>query len=146
LDKYDTVKHLQSTTKPETAQQASGRILVAEDDAANQNLFEVLLKKMGCQFVIVSDGKEAVEKVTAENFDLVLMDIQMPVMNGCDATKAIRRAGITTPIIAVTAFAMVGDSKKCLDAGCDDYLSKPINQKELMEMLQKYLPVENKTL
>jgi len=101
---------------------------------------------MGCQFVIVCNGKEAVEKITAENFDLVLMDMQMPVIDGDDATKAIRKAGITTPIIAVTAFAMVGDSKKCLNAGCDDYISKPINQKELMEMVQKYLPIENKTL
>jgi PAS domain S-box-containing protein len=142
LDKYDTVKHLQDTEQTETSQQASGRILVAEDDAANQNLFEVLLKKMGCQFVIVSDGKEAVEKITAENFDLVLMDMQMPVMDGDEATKAIRKAGITTPIIAVTAFAMVGDSKKCLDAGCDDYLSKPIEYKELRAMLQKYLHVK----
>ena len=96
---------------------------------------------MGCQFVIVSDGKEAVNKIKAENFDIILMDIQMPVMNGLEAAKAIRRAGIKVPIIAVTAFAMVGNRKKCFDAGCNDYISKPLDYKELVEMMKKYLHV-----
>ncbi len=144
LDKYDTVKHLQETGHAETHQQRfSGKILVAEDDPANQNLFEVLLKKIGCQFTIVSDGEEAVDKIQAENFDLVLMDIQMPNMNGFEAIRAIRNAGIKVPIIAVTAFAMTGDSKKCLDAGCDGYLSKPVDIKELSETIGQYMTAVN---
>jgi signal transduction histidine kinase/ActR/RegA family two-component response regulator len=141
LDKYDTVTHLQKTepTKTHQQQRFSGKILVAEDDPANQALFEVLLKKSGCQFTIVPDGKEALDKIMAENFDLVLMDMQMPNMNGFDATKAIRRAGIEVPIIAVTAFAIVGDSKKCLDAGCNDYLSKPIDIEELNKTIEQYM-------
>jgi len=144
LDKYDTVKHLQETVGKETHQQRfSGKILVAEDDTANQTLFEVLLKKTGCQFTIVSDGKEAVDKIQAENFDLVLMDMQMPNMNGIEATKVIRRAGIKVPIIAVTAFAMIGDSKKFIDSGCDGYLSKPIDIKELNEIIGQYMTAAN---
>ena len=137
-DKYDTVKHLQ--------QKFSGNILVAEDDPDNQTLFKVLLKKTGCQFTIVSDGKEAVNKIKAENFDLVLMDMQMSNMNGFDATIAIRDAGIKVPIIAVTAFAMTGDSKKCLDAGCNGYLAKPIDITKLNKTIAQYMPAVNTVL
>ena len=142
LDRYDSVKHLQNTEQTEPVTKLSGRILVAEDDPANQGLFEVLLKKTGCQFVIVSDGKMVLEKIKAEDFDIILMDIQMPVMNGYETTTAIREAGIKVPIIAVTAFAMVGDREKCFEAGCNDYISKPLDHKELLEMLQKYLQVK----
>ena len=147
LDKYDTVTHLQKTEHTEMRQQKfSGKILVAEDDPANQALFEVLLKKTGCQFTIVSDGQEAVDKVKAENFDLVLMDMQMPNMNGFDATRAIRRAGIKVTIVAITAFAMTGDDEKCLDAGCNDYMSKPIDITKLNETIGQYMTAINAVL
>ena len=117
----------------------SGRILVVEDNPTNQLLVETLLAKLGLQFVLACDGVEAVEKAAAEFFDLILMDIQMPNMNGYQAAEALRKKGIETPIVALTAHAMEGDRQKCLDAGCDDYLSKPVNRNKLMGMLDKYL-------
>ena len=89
---------------------------------------------------IAEDGNEAVEKALAQKFDLILMDMMMPHMNGYDATDELRKQGITTPIIALTANAMKGDEQKCIDAGCDDYLAKPINREKLLKKLNKYLP------
>ncbi len=97
---------------------------------------------MDLEITVVDDGKQAVQKALEKQFDLIFMDIQMPNMNGYDATDALRKQGITTPIIALTANAMKGDDKKCIDAGCDDYLTKPINRDKLMEMLQKHLSPE----
>ena len=99
----------------------------------------MLLKKVGLEPVLVEDGQAAVEKVQNEQFDLVLMDIQMPVMTGYEATKTLRKNGYMTPIVALTANAMKEDQTKCLEAGCDDYLSKPINRNKLHEVLDKYL-------
>ena len=118
-----------------------GRILVAEDSLTNQTLIELLLKKLGLEVVIVENGQQAVQKAMTEKFDIILMDIQMPVMNGYEATENLRREGIKTPIVAVTACAMKGDDKKCFSAGCSDYLSKPIDRKKLIETLSKYLSV-----
>ena len=77
---------------------------------------------------------------------MILMDIQMPNMNGYEATKAIREKGIETPIVALTANAMKGDEKKCTDAGCDDYLSKPLDRRELIAKIHKYLGLEEETV
>ena len=120
----------------------SGHVLVAEDVVGNQVLLESLLNKMGLQVTIAADGNEVLQKALTRQFDLILMDIQMPYMNGCEATKALRKEGITTPIVAQTAYAMKGDHKKCLEAGCDDYLPKPIDCNRLTAILGKYLPVE----
>jgi CheY-like chemotaxis protein len=98
---------------------------------------------MGADVTVSSDGNEALREALGQEFDLILMDIQMPRMNGYEATEAIRKAGITTPIIAVTAYAMKGDEEKCLEAGCDGYLAKPIDQTELVQILNKYLPVKS---
>ena len=121
----------------------SGHVLVAEDTPTNQMLIRVLLEQAGLQVVIVNDGNQAVQKAITQQFDLVLMDIQMPNMNGYDATKVIRKKGITTPIIALTAHAMKGDDKKCLNAGCDDYLTKPIDRRALLEVIGKYLSAKS---
>lgn len=120
----------------------SGHVLVAEDVKTNQMLTELLLKQMGLEVTIASDGKEAVDKALARKFDLILMDIHMPNMNGYEATKSLRAEGITTPIIALTADAMKGDDKKCIEAGCDDYLAKPVSRKELLQKIRKYLASE----
>jgi signal transduction histidine kinase/CheY-like chemotaxis protein len=115
----------------------SGRILVAEDAKANQTLIQILLQKMGYQVTIVEDGQQAVDRLRGETYDIILMDMQMPVMNGYEATREIKTMGIRTPVIAVTAHAMKGDEQKCFDAGCDGYLTKPIDKTKLAEVLCK---------
>ena len=117
------------------------RLLVAEDNPVNQTLAAALLRREGHTVTIVEDGLAAVEAVTNETFDAVLMDVQMPRMNGLDATAAIRaldrELGRHTPIIATTAHAMRGDQDRCLDAGMDGYVSKPIRLDELRRVLNE---------
>jgi len=119
-----------------------GRVLLAEDSPTNQALVELLLKKLGVEVVIVENGQQAVQKALAEKFDVILMDIQMPVMDGYEATNQLRKNGVKVPIIALTAYAMKGDDEKCFAAGCSDYLSKPIDRKKLIVTIMKYLAVK----
>jgi len=118
------------------------RILLAEDNQVNQRLAVRLLEKQGHLVVVASTGREALEAVSREEFELILMDVQMPVMNGYDATRAIRacerNSGRHIPIIALTAYAMHGDREICLEAGMDDYLSKPIQIRDLHTVLARY--------
>jgi CheY-like chemotaxis protein len=119
-----------------------GRVLLAEDSPTNQALVELLLKKLGVEVVIVENGQQAVQKALAEKFDVILMDIQMPVMDGYEATNQLRKNGVKVPIIALTAYAMKGDDEKCFAAGCSDHLSKPIDRKKLIVTIMKYLAVK----
>jgi len=119
-----------------------GRVLVVEDSPTNQALVELLLKKLGVEVVIVENGQLAVQKAMEEKFDVILMDIQMPVMDGYEATNQLRKNGVKIPIIALTAYAMRGDDEKCFAAGCSDYLTKPIDRKKLIETIMKYLAVK----
>jgi len=139
-------RHIDPRKAEKEQSEFSGRVLVAEDKETNQMLAKTLLEKMNLDVTIAADGNEAMQKVLTHEFDLILMDIQMPLMNGYEATKALRRQGITTPIIAMTAYAMKGDDKKCLEAGCDDYLSKPIDRRELLKTIDKYLPSASRDL
>ncbi len=116
-----------------------GRVLVAEDTPTNQKLAKLMLERMGLEVATAEDGAEAIRKALAESFDLIFMDIQMPKVNGYEATREIRLEGLATPIVALTANAMKGDDRKCIEAGCDDYLSKPINGKELLRVIRKHL-------
>jgi CheY-like chemotaxis protein len=120
------------------------RILVAEDNVVNQKVMQAMLKRLNHSVTIVGNGQEAVDAVAASTFDLVLMDIQMPVMDGLDATAAIRERERATnshiPIIALTAHAMQGDKERFLQAGVDGYLSKPIMRPELMAALAAVQP------
>jgi signal transduction histidine kinase/CheY-like chemotaxis protein len=120
------------------------RILLAEDNAVNQKLASELLKREGHSIVVVGDGRQAVAAVQDQAFDLVLMDVQMPAMDGLEATAGIRATekdtGTHLPIIAMTASAMQGDQEKCLEAGMDDYLAKPIDIASLRAMLAKFAP------
>lgn len=115
------------------------RVLLAEDTAANQKLVTAILKKRGHSVGVVHNGRDAIEMLQSNDFDLVLMDVQMPVMDGLQATAAIRALGKQSqsqiPIIAMTAHTMPGDQERCLAAGMDAYLSKPINSAKLLEML-----------
>ncbi len=115
------------------------RILLAEDNAVNQKLALRLLEQMGYRADVASNGLEAVESVERQSYDVVLMDVQMPEMDGLDATRAIRKlTSLRQPrIIAMTANAMQGDREMCLAAGMDDYVSKPIRVAELIEALRR---------
>ena len=117
----------------------TGRILVVEDAKANQALIRVMLERLGLEVTLAEHGQEALEQLEHDTFDLVLMDMQMPVMNGYDATRELRRKGLTVPVVALTAHAMTGDDAKCYEAGCDGYLTKPIDREKLLSILEKYL-------
>ena len=110
-------------------------ILLAEDHMVNQELFATLLHKLGCRVAVAGDGAAAVGLAAAEDYDLVLMDIFMPIMDGYQATKALRNTGFAKPIIAVTASAMKGERDKCIAAGMNDVLVKPFKKKDLETML-----------
>ena len=122
---------------------SSLRVLLAEDNLVNQRLACRLLEKRGHSVAVAANGLEALQAVEKESFDLVFMDVQMPVMDGFEATAAIRKreepSGMRLPIVALTAHAMKGDREKCLAAGMDGYISKPIRPQELDEVLRKYL-------
>jgi len=123
-----------------------GRVLVAEDNRTNQALIDILLKQMGTEVTKAEDGKEAVDKALSEPFDLIFMDIEMPNMNGYEATKTLRQKGLTTPIVALTAHVMNGDEQKCLSVGCDDYLAKPLDRQKLLQVMRKYLHEDSEAL
>jgi len=116
------------------------RILVAEDYPSNQRVLVEMLKRLGYRADAVADGKEVVQALERQDYDLVLMDIKMPEMDGITATQAIRklRPENGPKIVAITAFALEGDREKCLEAGMDDYIAKPVKMTELADILEKY--------
>jgi two-component system, sensor histidine kinase and response regulator len=117
------------------------RILVAEDNPTNQKLVVMLLEARGHHVTLVSDGRQAVAEAAAHPYDIILMDVQMPEMGGFEATAAIRKheddTGSHTPIVAMTAHAMAGDRERCLAAGMDDYVSKPLRAEELLSTIER---------
>ena len=116
-----------------------GRVLIADDSTSLRDLCLQMLERWGLECESATNGLEALEQATRRRFDAVLMDWQMPEMDGLEATLQLRRRGVGSPIIALTASAMSGDREKCLAAGCDDYLTKPIDFKELHRLLVKIL-------
>ncbi len=115
------------------------RLVVAEDHVVNQQLFCTILKKLGHTVVLASNGREAMEAVLADPPDLVFMDVQMPEMNGYEATAAIREKGYALPVIAVTANALKGERDKCLASGMNDFLTKPFKKDDIVPLLEKWL-------
>jgi signal transduction histidine kinase/CheY-like chemotaxis protein/HPt (histidine-containing phosphotransfer) domain-containing protein len=125
-----------------------GRVLVVEDNPVNQAVVKKMLEKAGLSPVTANDGIEALEALNSEQFDLVLMDCQMPRMDGYETTEAIREREehqglMRMPVIAMTANAMLGDRERCLAIGMDDYLSKPVKPSQLENMLLQWLPLNN---
>jgi len=117
------------------------KVLLAEDNLFNQKVATILLSNLGVDVEIANNGREAVTKATSMDFDLVFMDCQMPEMDGFAATHAMREAGITLPIIALTANAMQGDREKCLAAGMNNYISKPIDKFKVVEVIMEEISV-----
>jgi CheY-like chemotaxis protein len=118
---------------------SSVRILMAEDNSINQRVGKLILQRAGYRIDLVSDGNEAVEAHRGEPYDMILMDCQMPTMDGFEATRRIRAGSQRQPvIIAVTANALVGERERCLAAGMDDYLSKPFQAEQLIGIVEKW--------
>ena len=128
----------------ETTRRQPLRVLLVEDNSVNQRVAVRLLEKMGHCVAVAGNGREALAALDVESFDLVLMDVQMPEMDGLEATAAIRQREQTTgahvPILAMTAHNMKGDRERCLEAGMDGYVAKPIRPHELMEAIEALTP------
>ncbi len=125
----------------------AGRILLAEDGVDNQRLIQAILSKAGAQVTIADNGRIACNAVLAADvagapFDLILMDMQMPEMDGYSAVRHLRTQACRTPIVALTAHALTGDRERCIEAGCDDYLSKPIDRRTLLDLAARFAPGE----
>jgi signal transduction histidine kinase len=116
-----------------------GRILVVEDNPVNRTVAAKTLRRLGYTVELAANGKEAVARVAREPFDLVLMDIQMPEMDGLDATRTIRATNSTVPILAMTAHALKGDRERCLAAGMNDHIAKPIRSEALAQAIRRHL-------
>ena len=119
------------------------KFLVVEDYYVNQKLFKTILESLNIEVEVADNGQQAVELVSEKKYDLILMDIQMPVMNGIDATKKIREMGIKTPIIAVTANTITGELEKIYEVGMDDFLSKPFKKADLVQIFSKWIISED---
>ncbi|MCY1287225.1 Sensor histidine kinase RcsC [compost metagenome] len=125
----------------ETSQSSDGReVLLVEDNPVNQTVIEAMLRSLGYQVSLVTDGAQAVHSATQKQFAAILMDCRLPVMDGYEATRQIRDQDIDLPIIALTANALQGDREACLQAGMNDYLAKPFKRADLQRVLQRWLP------
>jgi len=125
-----------------------GRVLIAEDNESNLIVARAHLERAGIRVSTVSDGRQALEMLADERFDLVLMDCQMPLLDGFEATRILRQreegSGLHLPVVALTANAMPGDRIRCMEAGMDDYLTKPYSGDEMLAILQRWLPAERR--
>lgn len=119
----------------------SGSVLLAEDNVTNQQLLSLFLRKMGAEVSIAENGDIAVKMATQTHYDLIYMDMQMPVLSGVDAVKKLREQGYEEPIVALTANVTTEDKMTCINAGCNDFLTKPIPRQKLYSMTSKYLQI-----
>jgi signal transduction histidine kinase len=144
IDANDGAREARSRGGKSSGVRLVGRVLLAEDGVDNQRLFTRVLRAAGLEVDVAENGRLAVDKALAARdaeapFDLVLMDMQMPVLDGLDATEELRREGYDGPIIALTAHALESDRERCLRAGCDDFLTKPLDKRRLISVLTQYL-------
>jgi signal transduction histidine kinase len=134
----------ESHATPREIASAAGRILLVEDGADNSRLFGLILRRLGAEVALAENGRIAVDLALAaearEPFDLILMDMQMPVLDGYSAVRELRQAGYSRPIVALTAHAMEGDRRRCLQVGCDDYATKPLSRAALADLVARWLP------
>ncbi|MCH7987649.1 MAG: response regulator [Planctomycetes bacterium] len=142
-DESATGSFFEDNSPQEDAVTLNSRVLLAEDCPDNQRLISLLLNKAGADVTVAKNGKVALRlasKALSQGmpFDVILMDMQMPVQDGYSTTRILRAEGYTGPIIALTANAMVGDQEKCIQAGCDDYMTKPIDRKRLIRMVEAF--------
>jgi CheY-like chemotaxis protein len=123
------------------------KILIVEDEPRNLKLVRDLLEKFGYETIEANDGEQGVELVKTQKPDLILMDIMMPKMDGLEATRIIKEDAVTKhiPIVALTSYAMKGDKERTLEAGCDGYISKPIDIRELMKTVEHFCQVVAKS-
>ncbi|MBV8708724.1 MAG: response regulator [Acidobacteriaceae bacterium] len=136
-----------SASEPSNTDQGNPpRILMAEDNQINQRVGKLILQRAGFNIDLVSDGYEALEAHKAKPYDLILMDCQMPTMDGFEASRQIRSLNQRQPVIvAVTANALVGERERCLSAGMDDYLSKPFQAEQLVAVVKKWMASKRRT-
>jgi CheY-like chemotaxis protein len=143
-------EEVQQPSKGEKSYSRQLQILLAEDNPVNQRLAVHMLEKMGHLVAVAQTGKEALDALRTGRFDLVLMDLQMPEMDGFAATREIRGAEQHgqghVPVIAMTAHAMKGDREECLAAGMDDYLAKPINSEELRQVIERVMTAQKESV
>jgi CheY-like chemotaxis protein len=121
----------------------AARILLAEDNVVNQKVAVGLLRKLGYTCEVVSNGLEALRALETRSFDLVLMDCQMPECDGYEATRRIRKLGLSVPVVAMTANAMAGDRERCLASGMDDFMTKPVSPLTLKGILEQWLSAKS---
>ncbi len=133
------VKLSARSTEPIKEQIKCGKVLVVDDAADNRTLIVHYISRMGYESDIASTGREALEKATHGSFDLILMDLQMPEMDGFEALNRLKEIGYQRPVVALTAHAMKGDREKCLKAGFDGYLAKPIDRESLLQVLTQFI-------
>jgi PAS domain S-box-containing protein len=130
------------SVRSKTVAKADAKILLVEDNLVNQKVATAILRKAGCHVDTADNGQDAIQQIRTQKYDLILMDCQMPVMDGFEATARIRAMGPplnTIPIIAITAHAMKDDKQKCIDGGMNDYISKPVSRQGLINLINNYL-------
>jgi len=137
-EKSDSIKY-----QYDISYHVKGDILIVEDNHDNQQLLSILLSGIGAKLTFAENGQQAIDKALSKPYDLIFMDMQMPVMGGLEATKKLRQAGYESPIVALTANAMKSDYNMCINAGCDGFLTKPINREKLFHTIYKYLKIDS---